>query len=93
MGKRLKKTFLQRRHTDGQEAREKMSNITTLYNPMDCTRVQEGLLFSTPSPAFIVCRFLNYGNSDHFGGKVKLIQLVWRTVWRFQKKTKAGTTI
>ena len=28
MGRRPKKTFLQRRHTDGQEAHEKMLNIT-----------------------------------------------------------------
>ena len=28
MGRRLKQTFLQRRHTDGQQAREKMLNIT-----------------------------------------------------------------
>ena len=27
MGKRSKQTFLQRRHTDGQEAHEKMFNI------------------------------------------------------------------
>ena len=28
MGRRLKETFLQRRHTDGQEAHEKVLNIT-----------------------------------------------------------------
>ena len=28
MGRRPKKTFLQRRHTDGQQAHEKMLNIT-----------------------------------------------------------------
>ena len=62
MGKRLKKTFLQRRHTDGQEAHEKIPNITTLYNPMDCSPTgQEGF---TPSPAFTVCRILDGSHSD-----------------------------
>ena len=28
MGRRLKQTFLQRRHTDGQQAHEKMLNFT-----------------------------------------------------------------
>ena len=31
MGTRPKKTFLQRRHADGQEAHEKMLNITHYY--------------------------------------------------------------
>ena len=30
MGRRHKQTFLQRRHTDGQQAHEKMLNITNL---------------------------------------------------------------
>ena len=32
MGRRPKQTFLQRRHTDGQEAHEKMLSITKLEN-------------------------------------------------------------
>ena len=31
MGRRPKQTFLQRRHTDGQKAHEKMLNITNYY--------------------------------------------------------------
>ena len=31
MGRRPKQTFLQRRHTDGQEAHEKLLNITNYY--------------------------------------------------------------
>ena len=31
MGRRPKQTFLQRRHTDGQQAHEKMLNITNYY--------------------------------------------------------------
>ena len=31
MGKRLKQTFLQRRHRDGQQAHEKMLNITDFW--------------------------------------------------------------
>ena len=47
MGRRPKYTFVQRRHTDGQEAHEKMFNIInycmnvqpclTLYDPMVCS--------------------------------------------------------
>ena len=35
MGRRPKQTFLQRRHTDGQEAHEKMLNITNYYRNAD----------------------------------------------------------
>ena len=34
MGQRPKQTFLQRRHTDGQQAHEKMLNITNLIREM-----------------------------------------------------------
>ena len=35
----------------------------SIYIP---TKVQESSLFSTPSPAFIVCKFFDDGHSDHF---------------------------
>ena len=35
--------------------------VVSIYIP---TTVQEGSLFSTPSPAFIVCRFFDDSHSD-----------------------------
>ena len=35
-----------------------------LYQFISLPTVQEGSLFSTPSPAFIVCRFFDDGHSD-----------------------------
>ena len=39
------------------------SGCTSLHSP---PTVQEGSLFSTPSPAFLVCRFFDAGHSDWY---------------------------
>ena len=36
----------------------------SIYIPNFITRVQKGSVFSTSSPAFIVCRFFDDGHSD-----------------------------
>ena len=47
MGRRPKQTFLQRRHTDGQEANEKMFNITKREF---CSKLPSNLTCTTGSP-------------------------------------------
>ena len=89
MGGKPKQTFHQGRHTDGQEAHEKMLNITIYqrtanqnYNEVSPHTSQNG----------------NYqkiqkwcgekGTLQHCQWLCKLIQPLWKTVWRFLKKLK-----
>ena len=80
-----KQIFLQRRHTDGQEAHEKMLNITNYQRNanQNCKEV-------TPHTS---------QNDDHGEGvekmnspncqwECRLVQPLWRTVRRFLKKLK-----
>ena len=85
MGQTTKQTFIQRRHTDGQEAHEKMLNITNYQRnaSQNCKKV-------TPHTS---------QNDDHGEGvekmnspncqwECRLVQPLWRTVRRFLKKIK-----
>ena len=60
-----------------------MDKETTVYayNAILFSLKKKEILFSTPSPAFIACRFLDL----HCWWECKLVQPLWRTVWRFLK--------
>ena len=92
MGRRPKQTFLQRRHTDGQEAHEKMFNITNYqrnvnqnYNeisPVKMAIIQK----STNNKCWSRCA--EKETLLHCWWECKLVQPLWRTVWCFLKKLK-----
>ena len=48
-----------------QAAVHRVKKSRTRLSDFHITTVQEGSLFSTPSPAFIVCRYFDGGHSDH----------------------------
>ena len=94
MGGRPKQTFLQRRHTDGQEAHEKLLNITNYqrnanqnYNEVSPQTSQNGPHQKTYKHQMLE-RVWRKGNPLHCWWECKLIQPLWRTVWMFLKKLK-----
>ena len=94
MGGRSKYTFIQRRHSHGQKAHEKMLN-TTNYQRMQIKttmRYQHTLIRMATTKKSTNNKFWKgYGEKGtflHCWWESKTIQLLWRTVWRVLKKLK-----
>ena len=97
MGGRPKQTSLQRshtEHTDGQEICEKMCHITNYYlnakqnNEVSPHTARKAIIKKpTNSKCWRGCA--QEGTLSNCWWKCKLIQLLWKAVWRFHKKLKA----
>ena len=92
MGGKLKQTYLQRRHTDGQKAHGQMPNITTYqrnaspnYTKASPHTGQNGHYKKKKKKKNL--RTVN-ASLLHCWWECKLVQPLWRTVQRFFKKLK-----
>ena len=92
MGRRSKETFLQRRHMDGQKTHEKMFNITHYsrnanQNHSGTTTSHQPEWPSSKSLQTIrLERVWRKWNPITLWWDCKLVQPLWKTVWRFLRK-------
>ena len=97
MGRRPELTFLQRGHTDGQQAHEKMFNITSYqrnanqnYNII--SHQTEWLSSKNPQTTNAGRECREMGALPHCWWECKLLHPLQRTVQRFLKKLKTELT-
>ena len=92
MGSRLKQTFLQRRHTHGQQAHEKMFNIVNYQRNanQNYSEVPTHIGQNGHYPKNHKCwrRRAEKGTLLHWWWECKLVQPSQKTVWGFLKKLK-----
>ena len=94
MGRRSKQTFLQRRHTDGQQVHEKMLNFANHQR----NAIQN---YNEVSPHTMMMAIIKKSTNNkcwrghgekrlllHCWRECKLVQTLWRTLWSFLKKLK-----
>ena len=92
MGKRHKKTLLQGRHPDGRPTHEKMLHIThhqgnTNQNHNEIPPVRMANINNKGNNR-CWCGCEERGSLLHCWWECKLVQPLWKTVWRFLKKLK-----
>ena len=91
MGRRPKQTFFQRKQMDGQQAHKKMLNITNSKEMQIKTTMRYHL---KPVIMAVINKSTNnecwrgYGEKGilHCWWECKLVQPLWKTVWRYLRK-------